>query len=482
MFLTVPEAVEQAGERFGERLAVAEKARSLSFSALSDAVARAAGGLEASPGDRVLIVSANSVEMVLAWLGVIHAGAIPAAVNPELVPAELEYLAKDLEASTVLVDADRRDAGRKVARVVSARFGIIGELQGDAVEAQGADPMATAAIVYTSGTTSRPKGVQVRHAAYTETGLSFPGWIGLGERERLWACLPFFHINAQAYSLMSALMCGHSLAVSDRFHATTFWQDARELEVTEVNLIGAMLTFVERQPQERFVESGLRTVYAAPAPEPDRRRELEARFKVRVTSGYGMSENTFGCAESRTSRDKPGSIGRPRQPASGAFVNRLLIVDGELCFQNPVLTPGYWNAPEQTAQALVDGWLHTGDGGRVDEDGDVFLTTRLKDMIRRRGENISPGEVEEALRAHPAVAEAAVFGVPAEVGEEEVVAAVVLAEGAAAGEDELKEFAGRSLARFKVPSAIVFRERLPLTATMRVAKDVLRQEYAPSRP
>src|ERR671931_354039 len=131
MFLTVPEAVEQAVERFGERLAVAEKGRSLSFSALSDAVARAAGGLEASPGDRVLIVSANSVEMVLAWLGVTHAGAIPAPVTPELVPAELESLAKDLEASPVLDDANRRDAGRNLARVVSARFAIIGELEGD---------------------------------------------------------------------------------------------------------------------------------------------------------------------------------------------------------------------------------------------------------------------------------------------------------------------------------------------------------------
>ena len=462
MFLTVPEAVERAAERFADRVALIEKGRSLTFREVRDAVARRAGALDVHPGDRVLIVAPNSLDMVLAWLAVIHAGAIPAAVNPELTAAELEYLRDDLQATTVLTDIE--------------------ELTGPSREAHRADPMDTAAIVYTSGTTSRPKGVQVRHAAYTETGLSFPGWIGLREDERLWACLPFFHINAQAYSLMSTLMCGHSLAISDRFHATSFWEDARELEVTEVNVIGAMLTFLERQPEERFVESRLRTIYAAPAPDPERRRELEARFKVRITGGYGMSENTFGCAESTTSRDKPGSIGRPRQPASGAFENRLRIVDGELCFQNPVLTPGYWNAPELTARALVDGWLHTGDGGRIDEDGDVFLTTRLKDMIRRRGENISPGEVEDALREHPAVADAAVFGVPADVGEEEVVAAVVLAEGQAAGEDELKEFAAGRLAKFKVPSAIVFRPDLPLTATMRVAKDALRKEYSASRP
>src|SRR5439155_24523259 len=141
---------------------------------------------------RVLIVAPNSIDMVLAWLAVIHAGAIPAAVNPELTAAELEYLERDLEAARVLTD--------------------VGELEGPPRQPYEVEPLATAAIVYTSGTTSRPKGVQVRHAAYTETGLSFPGWIGLGRDERLWACLPFFHINAQAYSLMSSLMCGHSLA------------------------------------------------------------------------------------------------------------------------------------------------------------------------------------------------------------------------------------------------------------------------------
>ena len=460
-YVTVPEAVQIAAERFGERVALVEKGRALTFDELRGEVAVRAGALRVRPGDRVLIVAPNSIDMVLAWLAVIHAGAIPAAVNPELTAAELEYLERDLEAAMVLTD--------------------VGELEGPPRQPHQIDPLATAAIVYTSGTTSRPKGVQVRHAAYTETGLSFPGWIGLGPDERLWACLPFFHINAQAYSLMSSLMCGHSLAVTERFHASTFWEDARALEVTSVNVIGAMLTFLERQPRERFVESRLSTIYAAPAPDPAHRGELEGRFKVRITGGYGMSENTFGCAESPASRSKPGSIGRPRQPASGAFENRLRIVDGELCFQNPVLTPGYWNAPEITARTLVQGWLRTGDGGRIDGDGDVFLTARLKEMIRRRGENISPGEVEDALLAHPAVAEAAVFGVPSEVGEEEVAAAVVPAAGASVGEAELKEFAAGRLARFKVPSAIVFRESLPMTATMRVAKDVLRQEYA-ARP
>jgi crotonobetaine/carnitine-CoA ligase len=463
-YLSVPAAVARAADSFGAETALVEAGKVESFSELCDRVACAAGALRSRglrPGARVLMPAANSIATVHAWLGAIWAGAIPAAVNPELTDAELDYLRSDLSPALVLRQAELNELDEGRGRAESAHV----------------DPMATAAIVYTSGTTSRPKGVQVRHAAYTETGRSFPHWIRLGAQERLWACLPLLHINAQAYSLMSALMNGWPLALTAKFHASSFWQEARVLEVTEVNMIGAMLTFLDRQPVERWEESKLRVIYAAPVPAPPERRRLEERFRVRIVGGYGMSENTFGCAESPTSRDKPGSIGRPRQPASGAFENRLRIIDGELCFQNPLLTPGYWNAPEISARTLVDGWLHTGDAGYEDEDGDVFLTGRLKEMIRRRGENISPGEVEDALRAHPAVADAAVFGIPSEVGEEEVVAAVVLKAGDQPGEDEIREFVRGRLARFKVPSAIVFRDSLPMTPTMRVARDELRREY-----
>src|SRR3989442_14235844 len=201
-----------------------------------------------------------------------------------------------------------------------------------------------------------------------------------------------------------------------------------------------------------------------------------------------MSEIACGCAESTTSRVKSGSIGRPRQPGSRAFKNELGIVDpqgsdvgagevGELCFRNPVMTPGYWNAPEVTAATIKDGWLHTGDAGFRDTDGDVFLTGRFKEMIRRRGENIAPAEVEDALLAHPTVRAAAVFGVPAGFQEDEVIAVVVLRDGVASDEAALKTWAATQLAAYKVPSRIHFRDSLPRTATHRVAKDALRKEY-----
>jgi crotonobetaine/carnitine-CoA ligase len=487
-FLTVPELVASAAERFGDAPAIITTERSESFRDLARSTRSAAETLRRRglrPGDRVLMAAPNSPALVHAWLGTMLAGGVPAAVNPELTNAEIDFVRDDLQPTVTLLD-----------EAVDALDATSIESEMPAFAAQ---PLEIAAIVYTSGTTSRPKGVMVRHAAYTETGASFPGWIGLNPHPgapprageggvRLWACLPLFHINAQAYSLMSALAHGFGVALTPKFHASTFWRDAQVLGVTSVNVVGAMLDFLAAQPESTWVESSLRTIYAAPGPPPAQRDRLEARFRVRILTGYGMSENPFGCAESATSRTKPNSVGRPRQPASGAFENELRIVRpeggdaktgeaGELRFRNPVMTPGYWNAPEATAATLKDGWLHTGDAGFRDQDGDVFLTGRYKEMMRRRGENIAPAEVEEALLAHRTVRAAAVFGVPAGLQEDEVVAVVVLQDGALPNEAALKAWVATRLAAYKVPSRIHFRASLPTTATHRVAKDSLRKEY-----
>ncbi len=479
-FATVPQLLTSAEQRFGDAPAIITAEGSESFRELARSVRSAAEGLRRrglKPGDRVLIAALNSPSLVHAWLGAIWAGGVPAAVNPELTNSEIDYVRDDLQPTVTLLheEVDALDA-RPIASDTPAFA---------------AQPLEIAAIVYTSGTTSRAKGVMVRHAAYTESGASFPGWFGLEGAQRLWACLPLFHINAQAYSLMTALAQGFSLALTPKFHASTFWRDARALEVTSVNAVGAMLEFLAAQPEGTWVESSLRTIYAAPGPPPAQRDQLEARFGVRILTGYAMSENPFGCAESATSRMKAGSIGRPRQTASRAFENELRIIKpdgrdvdagevGELCFRNPVMTAGYWNAPEVTAATIKDGWLHTGDAGFRDTDGDVFLTGRFKEMIRRRGENIAPAEVEDALLSHPTVRAAAVFGVPAGLQEDEVVAVVALRDGAVSDEAALKAWAATRLARYKVPSRIHFRDSLPTTATHRVAKDVLRKEYGHS--
>jgi carnitine-CoA ligase len=428
-------------------------------------------------GDRVLISGGNGIGAIEAWLAALHAGAIPAAVNPALTEPELRYVVDDLEPRVALLNDAQIATMHAQARDAAPAALPAGE------------PADAAAIVYTSGTTSRPKGALVRHIAYVGAGQSMRAWLGLRDAERLWCVLPFFHINAQAYSLMTALANGYELCVSPKFGASNFWRHAAELGVTEVNLIGAMVAILARQPADAFVRGALRTIYAAPVLEPAENRALEARFGVRIVTGFGMSECTFGCIETPTSRVKSSSVGAPRSHPEGLVPNELRIVTpagelaprgvvGELQFRNAAITPGYWKAPEITERTLQHGWLRTGDAGYVDGDGDVVLVGRYKEMIRRRGENVAPREVEDALALHPGVLQAAVVGVPSSLSEEDVVACVVRAPGAGVGEAELRELCATRLAPYKIPARVLFLDALPLTPTMRVAKERLKTEVA----
>lgn len=478
---TIPRFVYAAADRFGSAAFLTSATERRTFVETAGNVARGAAWLRdrgVMRGDRVLISGGNSVATIEAWLAAVHAGAIPAAINPALTEPELQYVVDDLRPRITLLGDEQIGAMHAEAR--------------DATPAPipGGEPADAAAIVYTSGTTSRPKGALVRHLAYTGAGQSMRSWLGLRDAERLWCVLPFFHINAQAYSLMTALANGYEMFVAPKFRASTFWRDAAELGVTEVNLIGAMVAILARQPEEMFVRGALRTIYAAPALEPAENRALEARFGVRIVTGFGMSECTFGCIETPTSRAKSASIGAPRSHPDGLIANELRIVAptgelapcgtaGELQFRNAAVMPGYWNAPEITERTLQDGWLRTGDAGYVDEDGDVVLVGRYKEMIRRRGENVAPREVEDALVLHPGVQQAAVVGVPSALSEEDVVACVVRAPGATVDEAELRAWCATRLAPYKIPVRIVFLDAFPLTPTMRVAKERLKAEIAP---
>lgn len=477
----IPRFVHAAAERFGDAPFLTSANERRTFVETAANVARGAAWLRdqgVTAGDRVLISGGNTVGTIEAWLAAVHAGAIPAAVNPALTEPELQYVADDVQPRLTLLGDEQIAAMHDEAH--------------DAVPAPlpDGDPADAAAIVYTSGTTSRPKGALVRHLAYVGAGQSMRSWLHLGESETLWCVLPFFHINAQAYSLMTALANGYALVVSPKFRASTFWRDAAELGVTEVNLIGAMLAILARQPAEMFVPGALHTIYAAPALEPPQNRAFETRFGARIVTGFGMSECTFGCIETPTSRAKSSSVGQPRAHPRGLIPNELRIVApsgepaprgtvGELQFRNAAVTPGYWKAPEITERTLQGGWLRTGDAGYVDGDGDVVLVGRYKEMIRRRGENVAPREVEDALALHPGVAQAAVVGVPSSLSEEDVVACVVRAPGATADEAELRAWCATRLAPYKIPVRVVFLDALPLTPTMRVAKERLKAEIAP---
>jgi crotonobetaine/carnitine-CoA ligase len=256
-----------------------------------------------------------------------------------------------------------------------------------------------------------------------------------------------------------------------------------------VNLVGAMVSILlAREASAADRHHGLRLCYAALALPEERHRAFEDRFGVEMTVGYGLSESTFGTAWPRGQPRRYGTMGVLRQHPRLGAINRARVVRddgsearddeaGELWLANPATMAGYLRAPEETAAALAGGWLHTGDVVRRDADGFFTFVARRKEMLRRRGENVSAAEIENVLLQHSSVAEAAVVGVPSDLGEDDVVAYVApLAPraGAAIDVDNLRAFVRERLAAFKVPSVIHVRDSLPRTPTARVAKHLLR--------
>jgi crotonobetaine/carnitine-CoA ligase len=350
-------------------------------------------------------------------------------------------------------------------------------------------PQDLSMLVYTSGTTGDPKGVQVTHSMYVAAGQGFAYWTRATPQDRFFTCLPYFHANAQYYSTMGALAVGATLVVADRFSASRFWDQVREAQATVVNFIGMMLPVLAKQPPSPLDRrSGVRLFYGSPAFPPEFLQAFQERFGTGIIVGFGMTETCFGTIERLGQPRRAGSSGQYRQHPDPRFDNRIRIADsqsgeplgvntvGEITIQNPAMTPGYWRNPEQTRQALRDGWLFTGDLGWLDEAGFLYFVDRKKDVIRRRGENISSQQVEEVVKRHPAVLDCAALAVPSELGEDEVKVYVMPRPGAALKPEEVVLWCAEHLAYFKVPRYVELRDDLPRTPSLRVRKDLLRQE------
>jgi carnitine-CoA ligase len=452
----------------------------LSFGAAAGAVGGRAEQLAergVGHGDLVLLTARTTPEYLLAWLAVTALGAVAVSTNPASTPAEFAGLLAQTEPRLVITDAELRPALRHAGAVVD-----VTELDGVA----GAVPTGKAAaddlavLIPTSGTTGRSKLVMQTHRAYVMAGEGFPYWMELTAADRLMTSLPLFHVNAPAYSVLGSLACGAGLVLLPRFSASGFLDAARRHEATEFNAIGAMLEILMRQPErDDDADNPLRLCYTGPAPDRERQLQMEERFGIRIVCGYAMSESPYGLIWPHGSR-LFGTLGTVRQHPTLGVVNAARVVGedgrevavgqtGELLLRNPAVTPGYWQMPEETAAALTaDGWLHTGDLVTADADGVYTFVARKKEVLRRRGENLSPAEVEDVILAHPEVLECAVVGVPSELSEEEIKAFVVT--DAAPDFPALRAWAAERLSRFKVPRYWQRVDALPRTPTQRVAK------------
>ena len=461
--------------------AVADARARLDTTAFRSAVAATAARFVAAGigrGDVVATVLTNRVELVVALYAAWDLGAVLTPVNPALTPDEIAYQLTDGGVRLAVVEA--ATAGKVTVDSIDAATLLE---PGDPSRLRGvAAPDDLALLIYTSGTTGRPKGVMLDHANIESmTGMLLAQDTFRADDKAL-LILPLFHVNAIMASVVVPLSVGGSTYIAERFDAQSFWSLVAQERPAFFSAVPAIYVVLTNLPEDvRPDVSSLRLAICGAAPMPaDAIRAFEGRYGIPVLEGYGLSESTVALTFNRSDGRRPGTVGKPLDGLELRVVDidgRPLPVghDGEVIARGPSIMRGYLNKPVETAAALRDGWLWTGDVGHFDDDGYLVLVDRKKDLIIRGGENISPSEVEAVLQAHPSVAQAAVVGRPDPVMGEEPVAFVIPTPGASIDEVELIAHCRDVLARFKVPRAIHAVDTLPRNAVGKVTKDVLRR-------
>lgn len=469
------------------------------------AAERAAAGLAAlgvAKGDRVALMLPNCLEFLDLWFGMALLGAVLVPVNPALKGEGLRYLLEHSEARVAVVDGPLAEAVDDAlaragprhrfavrGRAVSGWRDVTEVLEGDPASLATAtvEPGDLASILYTSGTTGLPKGVRNCHNAYPTAGYEFTQrYARLCADDVLYTSLPLFHVNAQMLTTVGSIVSGIPMVLAPRFSASGFFDDLRRHGATIFNYIGAMLTMLYKQPERADDSDHPARVTIGGAAPAELWKAFEARFAVQILEIYGLTETATFAVGSPPDDVRVGKIGLPvswaevevhRQDGTVAEPGE----PGEIVVRSTrpdVLFQGYDKNEEATTRAMAGGWFHTGDRGRRDADGYFVFLDRLKDSIRRRGENISSYEVERVVNSHLAVAESAAVGVPSELGEEEVMIVLVPRDGAEVDPFELVEFCSERMASFMVPRYVRVRAELPKTATQRVQKFALREEGA----
>jgi acyl-CoA synthetase (AMP-forming)/AMP-acid ligase II len=441
-------------------------------------------------GDRVAAALHNGPELLYLWLALARLGAVLVPINPALRFPEVEPLLRQAEVRDLVSDAETlaiygAHLSLRLRMVVGEEpppgampFATPPVLESPFSAAVGAD---LSTILQTSGTTGRAKGAALTQASYSLPAREFVRWMEIVPEDRFLACLPLFHMAGQAFAA-SAIAGGASLLLVPRFSGHEFWSQIRRHRITIVRHLGEMLAVLLQQPESREDrQHSLRAAYGGGA-RPELAEDFEARFGAVVVEGYGLTE-TNTVLRNEIGARRRGSIGRPlpygevriavAEPGQRAPGGRQI---GEIQIrQNPVLMTGYVGEPELAQSCFVDGWFRTGDLGYCDEDGYFYFVGREKDIIRRRGENIVPAHIEEILCRHPAVACAAVVGVPDEVGGEEIKAYLIPRPGGAIDLRELIEWCREWLADFQIPRYLELCADLPRTSTNKLNRGEIRK-------
>jgi long-chain acyl-CoA synthetase len=474
---------------YPERVAIRLDDVTISYAMLNGAAMHAAGLLGAlgvRPGDRVGVMLPNVPQFAVLYYGILRAGAVVVPMNPLLKEREVAHYLGDSGTRLMFAwhgfadeaQAGARQAGTECVLVDNEEFTRRVGAATPVAELVERDAQDTAVLLYTSGTTGRPKGAELTHANLTRNiEIMVNDLIDVSERDVVFGGLPLFHVFGQTGAMNAAVRAGAELTLLPRFDPRKALEVCERDRVTVFEGVPTMyMAMVNHPDREHFDLTPLRVCVTGGAPMPvEVMMAFEKAFDCVVLEGYGLSETspaaTFNVADKR----KPGTIGLP---VNGVDL-RLVDDDlndvapgeiGEIAIRGHNVMKGYWNKPDETARAIRDGWFLSGDLGKQDEEGYYLIVDRKKDMIIRGGYNVYPREIEDVLYEHPAIAEAAVLGVPHPELGEEVGAAVTLKPGAATTPEELRDFVKERVAAYKYPRVVRIDEALPKTATGKIMK------------
>jgi crotonobetaine/carnitine-CoA ligase len=496
---TLPGLIMLGAERFGDKSLLRFDALDRSFDEVRDEVAAAGGTLTEAGigrGDRVAMMCENRIELLDLMLGCAWIGAVAVPLNTALRGDQLRHQLSNSGARVLVMDSGLVDLLGVVEKPASleavwALDGVPDQVPAgyDVVEppAPGAPVDAarvgageTAAILYTSGTTGPAKGVQCPHAQFYWWGILMGEVFDLTEDDVLYTSLPLFHTNA-LNAFVQALVAGSTFHLGPRFSASRFWTRLAEADATVTYVLGAMVNILMSRPEGPEDRAHKVRVALAPATPPDLFDRFGERFGLQLLDGYGSTEAN-GVLFSTMDDQRPGFMGPVREGFQAIVADDQDQelpdgTDGELLLRaDPPFSfaTGYFGMPEKTVEAWRNLWFHTGDRVVREPDGWFRFVDRIKDTIRRRGENISSFEVEQAILSHPAVSAAAAFPVASEMAEDEVAAALILEDGASLTPEELMRHCEPRLAYFAIPRFVRIVAELPQTANGKVRKSVLR--------
>ncbi len=493
---TIPGLIATRAAAHPHRDALVYEGRTWSWQALERDVGRVAAWLAdagVQRGDRVAVCASNSAAFVLTFFAAGRLGATLATINPDVAAPDVADIFARVEPKLVLHGGSGSARALEALALHPLRGVVLDDMLAEAehrtlpIPAAAARADDTCLVMFTSGTTGRPKGVMHAQRTFALAGECFVERMRIQPEDRLLAVMPLFHINAMFYSVGGACAAGATVIIAPRFSASTFWQLAAETRATEVNLIMAATNILLRRPRSEYVPHGIRKAYAAPVT-----REIAAALArdygiATVIEGFGMTEIPGAISQPFDGPPVWGAMGRPSLHPDGHVIAEVRIVDdalrdlpdgvaGEMLVKTPIVMQGYFGDPQQTAAAFDGAWFRTGDLVRREPDGTLFFVARLKDIIRRRGENIAGAELDRVIGEHPDVAECAAIPVPAELGEDDILVAVVPRAGHAIEPRAFAAWCRERLPRIKVPRYLALVGALPHNATHKVEKFKLRAD------